>query len=170
MARRGTRAPEYLLLSSFALNAVDTQGSTLIFEMRNQRSEDLLISYSDVDSGDHSSAAELRTFGQMLIVATVGSPDATLNGWALVHSNPAIQPPPKDNYLTSPVGSIVPFTVHYELRDDTWDANAFSRSLRYSSHGEFRFNEFSSVPEPSSCILLVIAAIHLMSDVRRFRS
>ena len=157
-------------LSSFALDSVRMQGTTIVFEMKNLDDNDVLIDYTDYDSGDHSSKAEIRTFGPMQIVAEMGTSDATLNGLALIHSNPLSNySPPEYKYLTSPVGSIVPLAVHYRLPGDTWNSNIFSRTFSYQTTGEFFFSEFRSVPEPSSCRMLVVASTVLMSAISRYR-
>jgi hypothetical protein len=142
--------------STFLQNSIQTQGSTLTFDMRNLRANNVLINYTDFDAGSHSSQAELRTFGPMQIVATVGSNQGTLSGWALVYSNVITNYGlPRFQYFTSPVGTIVPFTANYLLLDTTWDSNIFSRTFHYKTTGEFFFDAFQPAPEPSTLVLSV---------------
>ena len=98
---------------------------------------------------------ELNYDGPLQVTAVLGSKIATWAGWAEVASYNSIF-----NGLASsapglaPVGSLVPFTMTYELVDGTvWTEDRFSRDFLYQSTGTADFANWI-VPEPACVVFL----------------
>lgn len=148
--------------SHFAFSSVSTVSGNLVFQMRNILPNNLLTEYIDYNSGSFSSATSLGSVGVMQIIADPGTRDAVLNGFAIVNSDsPVNYPPPRYKYLTSPLGSRIPFTAQYRLRNTTWDESIFDRSFEYQVAGELFFDRWF-VPEPTALTLFCLGSVCLV--------
>ena len=118
---------------------VETSGDTLRYIL-TPPSGGLLYQQTDFDSGDHSSQGQINVEGPLVLQAIQGSNTAVLSGRGRIISNDATSyGEPRFNYFHAPVGSIVPFTMTYNLFSGTFSPTTFASAFTYHGTGWVNF-------------------------------
>jgi hypothetical protein len=145
---------------------VSVTGTTIRYTLGDLTTPDLM-SYTDYDGGSHSSEGTIDPYGALIIVATQGATTATLSSTALITANPISNyNDSRYNYYAAPVGSLVPFTVTYDLSGSTWQPNTFSTSFTARPEGLINFAAYTPVPEPSMLLPAAAAALLMLAHRR----
>jgi outer membrane protein assembly factor BamB len=134
-------------LASAALDHVETSGDLVRYYF-TAPSDGVLYQQTDYDAGDHSAQGTLGGSEPLLLEATRGSPLAVMRGQATIVSNDATwYGEPRFNYYAAPVGSLVPFELHYTLSSPAgWTEDTFEGSMSYSMSGSISFVDGVSLP------------------------
>ena len=123
----------------------------------------------DYDSGKNSSNGQLVSSAPLVLHATIGSPVATLSGYAVLTVDQyANYSDDRFHFFNAPIGSLVPFDLTYTLVGGTWTPTTMDGSFDYTMEGTLDFTA-AIVPEPSSACLLICALPLLAWKLRRRR-
>jgi len=118
---------------------VELSGDTIRYVLAPP-ADGLLYQQIDFDSGDHSSQGQIGVEGSLVLRAIRGSNTAVLSGRGRILSNDATDyGEPRFNYFHAPVGSIVPFTITYQLTSGTFSATTFAGEFGYYGSGSVNF-------------------------------
>ena len=142
-------------VASATLDHVETTGDLIRFYF-TPPSDGVLYQQTDYDSGDHSAQGTLGGSDPLVLEATRGSSLAILRGQATIVSNDETwYGEPRFNYYAAPVGSLVPFEIHYTLSTPGgWTEDTFNGSRSYTSSGSVSFVEGVTLPPLSEVTII----------------
>jgi hypothetical protein len=124
---------------------------------------ELLFSYTDFNY-PNASAGALRYTGDVVLVAAVGSPQATFSGYATILDNTPHSA--AFNYYSASVGQMVHFQMTLTpFYSAPWEPDTFASSFGFSGTELVDFTQV--VPEPTvSSLLSLIAGLLLVRSYR----
>lgn len=130
----------------------------------------LVFGWTDYDAGDHQAQGALAATAPLVLTAVVGSPTATLSGYAEIVSNdPTAWGEDDFNYYSAGVGDWAPFQLTYTLRDGmAWGPDTFDTQFHYDIRGVVDFA--AAVPEPATVVGLGLGAALLCRRRRQTSS
>jgi hypothetical protein len=106
---------------------------------------------------------QLVAASPVVLRATIGSNVATLEGLATIlfnNSSNAWGDPADFVPYGKPEGTVIPYSITYTLLNDvTWAPGLLNTTFDYQIAGTLDFTESLAVPEPSSLLLLLLAAV-----------
>jgi hypothetical protein len=97
---------------------------------------DPFVQFSNFGSGSNGASGVFGVITPLTLVATVGSPDATLSGFLVLESNTPTGA--NFNYFGAPVGALVPFAESFHLASGGWSSTTFDSSFTYSASASER--------------------------------
>lgn len=150
-------------------------GSTITYYFTRKPTLDLPLDdnhfnyiQKSVGAGSVVYFVELNYDGPLAFTAELGGKTASLSGYAIVASYEHVSwGIPSAVPGAAPIGSLVPFEMHYELMGNSvWTETLFEQGFEFHSDGWVDFTK--SVPEPSSALFSLCGLGALL--IRRQRS
>lgn len=137
------------------VSQVTIQGDTIVYTMDRPIGAPL-FGWTDYDAGDHQAQGMLAATAPLLLTADIGSPVATLSGYAEIVSNePTAWGEDEFNYYSASIGDWVPFYLSYTLHNGfLWEPETFNNQFDYDVRGVVDFE--AAIPEPTTALQLAI--------------
>jgi len=153
-------------LGRATLDHVEVDGTTVRYFL-NPPADGVLYRQTDFDSGNHSAQGSLGASAPLVLEATVGSTTAVLQtGVKLLSNDPTGYAPPRFNFYSAVVGSIVPATTTYQLTSGTWGPDTLGLSFSYTEAGRVDFAHPLAVPMPVGLEIVGPAQVASSSSVQ----
>jgi hypothetical protein len=95
--------------------------------------------------------------GPLVLLANIGSTEATLSGLLQLDNNddPGF---PGFEHFAAPVGALVPFTDTLSLQSGGWDSTTFDSTFFYSASGQITF-----VPESPTRLTVLVSLLGMLT-------
>jgi hypothetical protein len=131
-------------------------------------SDQIFYSYTDYNSGVHSSQGELGVAGPLLLEAELGSSTAVMSGYVKIISNDETwYGEPLFNHFSAGVGALVKYSLSYTLNNATWTESLFNNSFSYNFNGRIDFTSSKGDVDGDGAVNLrdVMIALKVLSGI-----